>query len=125
MGRIFLLVGHAGLADTLALFLSEQSRGALTVVGRAAVTLAGLSTLVEAAPDAVLLSVGLDAIQELHVAAAVRALCPGSIIVVIDTMGEAARATKAYPQPIDALIAPDQIPERLVATLRRLIAPVA
>lgn len=122
MGRIFLLVDHQSLAEAIATIIVEQSQGALRVIGHAQVTLAGVTELETARPDAVLLAIGFNAIKELYVAAVVRMMAPRAAILVVDLLGEAARAIKAYPQPVDAILTPEQLPNKLIPTLLELLA---
>lgn len=122
MGRIFLVARHPHLRDAMTLLIQTQSQHALRVVGSVSWDAETLAALAAAQPDVLVLTVGLDAGDELRLVAAMRAQAPDCRLLIVDTLGDASDWQTGGWGQADALLRTEQLAQELVPAIRRLLA---
>lgn len=122
MGRIFLIARHPNLREALTLAIETQSRNALRVVGSASWDEQQFSALAPTTPDVIVLIVGIDAGSELRSLERLRALAPGSKLLIVDTLGDVSDWRANGLAQADALIHSEHLATELVPAITRLLA---
>ena len=121
MRRVFLVAAHPMLREALITFLPMQSSGQLTVVGTASWHPDDLAALVTIAPDVVVVTVGIEARQDLHALEQIRTLVPHTPLAVITTMRCLVCEMALALGVIDALLIAEHLPEDLVRVVQQLV----
>lgn len=120
MHRIFLVAANPLLREALGAFLLMQSGDTLAVVGAVSGQSEDLDTIAAAAPDVVVLAVGIEAGEELRALERIRAEAPQAGLVVITTTRCLVCEVALGLEVIDALLVAEGLPDDLVPVVQQL-----